>query len=78
MATLQNTNEQTLIDEHEIIESFFRTDSASEMIESLHVMAESFLFGENLKHITPEMRVHLVNQLRVASLVAKLGEGCRQ
>ena len=74
MSTLKNENSN----EHEIIQAFFQRDSAGEMIESLHVMVESFLFTENVKHLTPEMRVHMANQLRVASLVAKLDESHRQ
>jgi hypothetical protein len=35
-------------------------------------MIESFLFSENLVRVTPEMRVHIVNQLRVATLIARL------
>jgi hypothetical protein len=79
MNTLQTSNnKEAIADQHEVIKSFFQTDSASEMIESMPFMVESFLFSENLKHITPKMRVHLVNQLRVASLVAKLDENRRE
>ncbi|MHA4737821.1 hypothetical protein [Dyadobacter sp. MSC1_007] len=72
--TSQTNNELISTNQHEIIKSFFQTDSANEMIESLHFMAESLLFNEDLKYISSETRVHLVNQLRVASLVAKLDE----
>lgn len=67
-------NEKALIQQFEIVKSFFQTDSGSEMIGSLHWMIEDFLFSENLNQVTPEMRVHIVNQLRVATLVAKLGD----
>ena len=78
MATLQNSiDEQTLTNEHEIIKAFFQTDSASEMIESLHFMVESLLFTETLANVGSEMRVHNVNQLRVAKLISRLGENYR-
>ncbi|MCF0050979.1 hypothetical protein LXM25_12975 [Dyadobacter sp. LJ53] len=65
-------NEAAIMQQFEIIKGFFQTDSGSEMIGSLHAMIESFLFTENLSQVTPEMREHIVNQLRVATLVAKL------
>jgi hypothetical protein len=77
MATLQNISEQTLLDQHKIIDSFFKTDSASEMIGSLNFMVESLLFTENLTNVSREMRVHIVNQLRVVSLISQLGENYR-
>lgn len=42
------------------------------MIESLNTLIETYLFTENLTRVTPEMREHIVNQLRVATLIAKL------
>lgn len=81
MTTLPNTSltveEQAIINQHEIIKSFFRTDGVGEIVASLNVMAESFLFSQNLENVSAEMRVHLVNQLRVASLIAQLGENYR-
>ncbi|MGV3601785.1 MAG: hypothetical protein ACO1N1_11305 [Dyadobacter fermentans] len=78
MTTLRNTiNTQTLANEHEIIKEFFQTDSASEMIESLYFMVESLLFAENMENVSPEMRAHIVNQLRVAKLISQLGENYR-
>ena len=58
--------------QREIIKDFFQKDSGSEMIESLNTLIETYLFSENLTRITPEMRGHIVNQLRVATLIAKL------
>jgi hypothetical protein len=66
--------EQVLMKQSEIIREFFQTDKCSEMIDSLHQMIEDFLFNENLVRVTPEMRVHIVNNLRVATLVARLGD----
>lgn len=81
MTTLQNTalsnEEQAILNQHEIVKSFFQTDGAGEMVASLNVMAESFLFSQNLENLSAEMRGHLVNQLRVASLIAQLGENYR-
>jgi hypothetical protein len=65
-------NEQALIEQFEIIKQFFQTDDACEIIESLHVMVENFLFTENLANVTPAMRERIVSQLRVATFVAKL------
>lgn len=56
----------------QIVRDFFLKDSGSEMIESLNTLIEAYLFTENLTHVTPEMREHIVNQLRVATLIAKL------
>jgi len=64
--------EAVLAQQFAIAEDFFQTDKGSEIIGSLHAMIESFLFTENLKQVTPEMREHIVNQLRVATLVARL------
>ena len=64
--------EAVLAQQFAIVEDFFQTDKGSEIIGSLHAMIESFLFTENLKQVTPEMREHIVNQLRVATLVARL------
>ena len=36
------------------------------------ILVETYLFTENLTRVTPEMREHIVNQLRVATLIAKL------
>lgn len=56
----------------EIVKDFFLKDSGSEMIESLNTLIEASLFTENLTRVTAEMREHIVNQLRVATLIAKL------
>jgi len=58
--------------ERQLIKEFFLKDTGAEMIESLNTMVESYLFTENLTSVTPEMREHIVNQLRVATLIAKL------
>ena len=56
----------------QIIKDFFQRDSRGEMIESLNAMIEAVLFDDELRHVTPELRVHIVNQLRVATLIARL------
>ncbi|SEI80441.1 hypothetical protein SAMN05216327_10424 [Dyadobacter sp. SG02] len=56
----------------EIVKYFFQKDSGSEIIESLNTLIEAYLFTENLSRVTPEMREHIVNQLRVATFIAKL------
>ena len=42
--------------------------------ESMHIMVETYLFSKDLENVSPERRVYLANQLRAASLIAKLGE----
>ena len=73
---LINGNEQALIKQVRIIDEFFKTDKASEVIESLNALTEDFLFSEDLDNLTLTMRTHIVNQLRVVTLLAKLKE-CR-
>ena len=74
MSTLKtNLTNQALIEQNEIISAFFKTDNASEMVESLHFIVESLMFSQDIENITNEMRAHIVNQLRVATLLAKLG-----
>lgn len=60
--------------EHEIIKAFFQTDSASEIINSLTFMTESLLCTENMENMSLEMRMHIVNQIRVTNLISQLGE----
>jgi hypothetical protein len=67
-----NTAENALIRQETIINDFFLKDSGHEMIESLNALIETYLFTENLASLTPEMREHIVNQLRVTTLIAKL------
>ena len=74
MKTTENSNySQANNQQLAIIRDFFATDHVSEMVESMHYMVESFLFSTDLENVTPEMRVHLVNQLRVATMLTKLG-----
>ena len=56
----------------QIIKDFFQRDSRGEMIESLNAMIEAVLFDDELRRVTPELRVHIVNQLRVATFIARL------
>ncbi|QRR02351.1 hypothetical protein [Dyadobacter sandarakinus] len=76
MKSTFDCNEDVMIAQQQIIKEFFRTDSSAEIIESLHMMVEAFLFTDNLTQVTPEMREHIVNQLRVATLIAKLDRTC--
>ena len=74
MKTTENSNQSQANNQQlEIIRDFFATDHVSEMVESMHYMVESFLFSTDLENVTPEMRVHIVNQLRVATMLMKLG-----
>ncbi|MCF2496279.1 hypothetical protein [Dyadobacter chenhuakuii] len=75
MINTSQTDNRTLPDHLTILKEFFQTDKASEIIASLNQNIESILFTENLNSITPEMRVNITNQLRVATLLSKL-EGC--
>lgn len=60
--------------QNECVQDFFETDGLGEIVESMHIMVETYLFSKDLENVSPEMRVHLANQLRAASLIAKLGE----
>ncbi|MCF0050934.1 hypothetical protein LXM25_12750 [Dyadobacter sp. LJ53] len=75
--TNESEKENMLPNYSAIIKEFFQTDKGSEMIESLNKNIEGILFTESIDSITPEMRVHIANQLRVATLLSKL-EGCYQ
>jgi hypothetical protein len=70
--TSTKTPEHALTCQETILRDFFLKDSGCEMIESLNTLIETYLFADNLTHVTPEMREHIVNQLRVATLIAKL------
>lgn len=67
----------TLQDEHEIIKAFFQTDSSAEIINSLTFMTESLLCTENMESMSLEIRMHLVNQIRVTNLISQLSEHYR-
>nr|WP_295929127.1 hypothetical protein [uncultured Dyadobacter sp.] len=60
------------IAQQQLVKDFFLKDTGSELIESLNTLVESYLFTQNLASVTPEMREHIVNQLHVATLIAKL------
>ena len=66
-----------LMAQNKNIHDFFQRDKACEMIGSIHAMIEDFLFSEDVSQVTPAMRQHIVNQLRVATLVAKLEMSCQ-
>ncbi|MCE7073184.1 hypothetical protein LZG74_22905 [Dyadobacter sp. CY327] len=72
MMNTSQTHYATLPDHLAILQQFFQTDKGSEIIESLNKNIESILFTESIDSITPEMRVHIANQLRVATLLSKL------
>ncbi|MCE6993038.1 hypothetical protein [Dyadobacter sp. CY323] len=65
-------NEPQLIEQYNIIRNFFATDSGSEIIGSLNALMESVLFDENMEAVTPKMRIDIVNQLRVITLLSQL------
>lgn len=65
---------QMLYQQHEMLSEFFKRDGSAEIVDSLNTLVEAFLFTENMENVTPEMRIHIVNQLRVMTLITKLGE----
>lgn len=65
---------QMLYQQHEMLSEFFKRDGSAEIVDSLNTLVEAFLFTENMENVTPEMRIHIVNQLRVVTLITKLGE----
>ncbi len=67
-----STAENALTPQRTIIKEFFLKDSGHEMIASLNTLIEAYLFTPNLASVSSEMREHIVNQLRVATFIAKL------
>lgn len=67
-----STAENELTSQGTIIKEFFLKDSGCEMIASLNTLIEAYLFTPNLASVSSEMREHIVNQLRVTTLIAKL------
>ena len=72
--SLTDAEAELLYQQHETISEFFKRDGTAEIVDSLNTLAEAFLFTENMENVTPEMRIHVANQLRVATLITKLGE----
>ena len=72
------TEADLLINQFEIVKGFFQTDSSREIIESINLMIESFLFDECLENVTPEIRIHIANHLRVVTLLTKLNENYKK
>ncbi|NIJ55260.1 hypothetical protein [Dyadobacter arcticus] len=60
--------------QHEVVSDFFKRDGSEEIVNSLNTMIEAFLFTENMEDVAPEMRVHIANNLRVVTLITKLGQ----
>ena len=65
---------QMLYQQHEMVSEFFKRDGSAEIVNSLNTLVETFLFTENMENVTPEMRMQVANQLRVVTLITKLGE----
>ncbi len=63
-----------LFQQHEMVKEFFKRDGSAEIVNSLNALIEAFLFTENLENVSTEMRIHIANQLRVVTLITKLGE----
>lgn len=72
LKTSIDTLEDWVTTQQRIIKDFFLKDSGCEMIEPLNTLIETYLFTDNLTHVTPEMREYIVNQLRVTTLITKL------
>ena len=72
MNTYLIAHEAAIEQQSRLVQAFFKTDNGCEIIESTHAMIEHFLFSENMRQVSPEMREHIVNQLRLATFVAKL------
>lgn len=74
LESFSKTEVNLLFQQHEMVKEFFKRDSSAEIVNSLNSLVEAFLFTENLEHVTSEMRIHIANQLRVVTLITKLGE----
>ncbi|KAA0989985.1 hypothetical protein [Dyadobacter aurulentus] len=72
--TFTDAEAQMLYKQHELVSEFFKRDGSAEIVDSLNTLVETFLFTEEIENVTPEMRVHIANQLRVVTLITKLGE----
>ena len=72
--SLSDAEAQMLLKQHETVKEFFKRDGSAEIVDSLNTLVETFLFTEEIENVTPEMRVHIANQLRVVTLITKLGE----
>lgn len=74
LKSFSDAEAQMLCQQHETVSEFFKRDGSAEIVDSLNTLVEAFLFTENMENITPEMRIHIANQLRVVTLITKLGE----
>ncbi|MCE7063551.1 hypothetical protein [Dyadobacter sp. CY343] len=72
--SLSDAETQMLLKQHEAVKEFFKRDGSAEIVDSLNTLVETLLFTEEIENVTPEMRVHIANQLRVVTLITKLGE----
>jgi hypothetical protein len=65
---------QLLTQQFDVVRDFFQTFTSREMMESVNTMVEGFLFDEGLENVSPEMRVHIANNLRLTTFLVSLDE----
>jgi hypothetical protein len=65
---------ELLTEQFHVIKEFFQTFTCREMMESVNTMVEGFLFDEGLENVSPEMRVHIANNLRLTTFLVGLDE----
>jgi hypothetical protein len=69
---------ELLTQQFHVIKDFFQTFTSREMMESVNTMVEGFLFDEGLENVSPEMRVHIANNLRLTTFLVSLDESYRK
>jgi hypothetical protein len=65
---------ELLMQQFQVVKEFFQTFTSREMMESVNTMVEGFLFDEGLENVSPEMRIHIVNNLRISTFLVSLDE----
>ncbi|TLU98273.1 hypothetical protein [Dyadobacter luticola] len=71
---LSDEEARLLREQHDVVCEFFKRDSSAEIVNSLNTLIEDFLFSDDVDNVTPEIRVHIANNLRVVTLITKLGQ----
>jgi hypothetical protein len=69
---------ELLTQQFNVVRDFFQTFTSREMMESVNRMVESFLFDEGVENVSPEMRVHIANNLRLTTFLVSLDESYRK
>jgi hypothetical protein len=74
VSSFTSAETELLTEQFHVVKDFFQTGTSRETIESVNTMIESFLFDEGLENVTPEMRVHIANNLRLTTFLVSLDD----